>query len=110
MRHVRSIAACTLAGMLCASAALAQDRAPSSPWSRLFPLPADRPEGRRTTPTLNFLARSPTTVRAERALPCSRIASRPVDPAFDAEMRRAAPTRPAPASRSIPMRSCQPEE
>lgn len=109
MRHVCSIAACTLAGMLCSSAALAQGRAPSSPWSRLFPLPTDRIEGGRTTPSLNLLAQSPTIVR-ERTLPCSRFASTPVDPAFDAEMRQAAPSRPAPASRSLQPRACQPSK
>ncbi|MBS1817851.1 MAG: hypothetical protein JSU08_07980 [Acidobacteria bacterium] len=91
--------------VLTCSAALAKDRTPASPWSKLFPLPADRVTSAKPAPT--FLAQAPAVVGSEAA-PCSRIVSKPVDPAFDREMRHAAPTRPRPSSRSMPTRACRP--
>lgn len=109
-RSVCAIAASSLLAVLQPTQALAQDRTPVSPWSRLFMVPTDRVQPPAVTPSINVLAQAPTVIRPGHARPCTRIASKPVDPAFDASIRRAAPTRPAPSSRSLPVRACQQPE
>lgn len=78
---------------------LRQDAPGPAPFERLFAPPAP---GRRPAPTIVVAGGAPQSMPAVR---CATPAL-PVDPAFDASIRREAPSTPASRTRTTPVRRC----
>ncbi len=72
----------------------------ANPFGQLFPGPGSRAPITRPLPPVPALATRQILEKTGPSVACGRTKSVPVDPAFDAEMRRPAPTTPSPSMRT----------